>query len=98
MSERELREALAAAQAQVAELLPYALAGAEALDLHEPYGMTEATRGEHHALCEAADVMVGRIRAGEFGCRCGRPKAVGITHGPVKCYRPVPVIKRTCET
>jgi hypothetical protein len=51
-------------RAQVAELLPYALAGAEALDFFEPYGL----HGEAHVrLCEGARVMLDRIKAGEFG-------------------------------
>jgi len=48
-------------RAEVAALLPYAWAGAEALDFREPYGpQGEAVRDE------AAGVLA-RIKAGEFG-------------------------------
>ncbi|WP_164700876.1 hypothetical protein [Modestobacter sp. KNN46-3] len=49
-------------RAQVAELLPYAQAGAEALDYREPYGPVDG----HEALCDRADEMSDRIAAGEF--------------------------------
>ena len=49
---------------QVAELLPYALAGAEALDFREPYGPTDEAVRE--ALCDAAGAMIVRIKSGEF--------------------------------
>lgn len=50
---------------QVAELLPYAWAGADALDHWEPYGPPDGPM--HSRLCEGADTMLDRIKAGEFG-------------------------------
>lgn len=49
------------ARGQVAELLPYADAGAEALEMWEPYGPSSVSRGE------PAGAMLSRIRSGEFG-------------------------------
>lgn len=46
----------------LAEVLPYAHAGAEALDFHEPYGPQEG----HALLCLKAAEMLGRIKSGEF--------------------------------
>ena len=55
-----------AAQAQVADLLPYAWAGADALDVWEPYG-PGLVIGADPYRGEPASVMLDRIRAGEFG-------------------------------
>jgi hypothetical protein len=52
-------------RAQVAELLPYASAGADALDSWEPYGDVDGAA--YTVLQEGADAMLDRIRAGEFG-------------------------------
>ena len=80
-SER-LRVALQTAQgeashlrAQVAELLPYASAGADALDSWEPYG--DAAGAERAVLQEGATAMIARIRAGEFGTLASGVSVVG---------------------
>lgn len=51
-------------RAQVAQLLPYAWAGAEALDFQEPYG-PPSTGGDVYR--EGAEAMLTRIKSGEFG-------------------------------
>jgi hypothetical protein len=59
-----------AARTQLAELLPYARAGADALDVREPYGLTGTTdeeRAAHDVLCDAASDVLARIKDGEFG-------------------------------
>ena len=50
-------------RAQLAELLPYAYAGAEALDFREPpYGPPDPDE----TFCDGAAAMLARIKAGEF--------------------------------
>jgi len=44
----------------LAEVLPYAIAGAEALYYFEPYG--DAEGAEQRTLCEGADAMLTRLR------------------------------------
>lgn len=62
----EIQAARDAALRAVAELLPYAWAGAEALEAWEPYGPPFA-RPPGLDPSEAASAMLDRIKAGEFG-------------------------------
>ena len=51
-------------RALLAEVIPYAIAGAAALDYREPYGDAWHDRDAHEALCDGADAMLARLRTG----------------------------------
>lgn len=60
----EMRAELLRLRSIVADLLPYAVAGADALDLREPYGdaWRSGNRAAHEALCDGAWEAFNRFR------------------------------------
>lgn len=60
----DMRAKHAELSALLAEVIPYAIAGAHALDFREPYGDAWHDRAAHAALCDGADTMLARLRTG----------------------------------